>query len=605
MKIFKSDSAKNKIFVFEFLGVIEITLAFFLKIFRKNVGYISIKKSKVLTRLASKISIIKLDFERISYIENAGLLLKSSSKTTQKITKAPEIISFINLTSKHFFKEVSLSEQLMVSLLSISELVRMRYDSIKKCAAINGYSEVYLVTRDKQFNLIKILYDEYIFILSWIDQIQKFKYKFRGIIDRLRSQKVPKEEIQRSTILRDARHDIIFIPHQGYTYGNLFSFEYLFETDPNSPLHKNNIGLLSYSEINPQGYGNYLQISTKINIRFLYKYFNAKRVFCAHLRGSRYKFLKQFVFTTCISALRSKEVFRSSFPYAKIAILAYQLNAPDHLLIALKLAGIESWTELGRPMFAVSNWSKINSHTVLSPSDKFSEFLERSEACVSEKIIPVGMWKTDLLVPKKSRNNYSHNKYLCVALPYHTTNGIDSFLNLFLSKKAFEHFVLDIIECAILYPEIDFIVRGKNSDWLNNDDYLILQNKLEVHKNITVSNNYETLNESYNLCSAADFIIGKYTSLIDESLAVSIPCIIHDYTHNADNILRAQIKYLPRRLWAESFKELCLQIDFCLDRSGDTFNEWWEQYRLSLYGRMNNGMVIDRTRQRIKQRLEK
>ena len=111
----------------------------------------------MLTRLASKISIIKLDFEMISYIENAGLLLESSSQTTQKITKRPEIISFINLTSKHFFKEVNVSEQLMSSLLSISELVRMRYDSIKKCAEINGYSEVYLVTRDKQFNLIKIL----------------------------------------------------------------------------------------------------------------------------------------------------------------------------------------------------------------------------------------------------------------------------------------------------------------------------------------------------------------------------------------------------------------------------------------------------------------
>ena len=603
MKITRTSGLKKKIFVIENIGLAEITIAFFLKLFNKNVGYVSIQNSRFVLKVASKLSITQLTFEDIFYLEGVGSILEPSNLMVQKISKDPEILSFINIVSNYFFKDIKDTNILMTNLLSMSEFSRMHFESLKKCALFYGYNEVHLITTDSQLNLIRNLYDDKIFIYGWFNRLKSLRVRINIILRGVKPQKKLEVKAHKNTILTKYDHKIIFVPHQGFNYGNLFTFDYFLESDPSSPLCKSNIGLLSYSDINSDGFGDHLYIENKIDIGYIYKYFKTKVKFSFYLRGKQFKFLKNYIFTTCIQALRSKELIQNTYPHSKIAFFAYQFNAPDHLLIALRLAGIESWAELGRPMFAVSNWSKINSHTVLSPSDKFLEFLEESEACAAEKVISVGMWKTDMLLSKKSKKLYSNNKYLCVVLPYHTTSEADSLLNLYLSKNSFEHFILDIIECAILYPDVDFMVRGKNSDWLNNNDYSALQNRLNFQENITVSDNYETLNESYNLCSAADFIIGKYTSLIDESLAVNIPSIIHDYTHNTNNISRTYINYLPRRLWAESFNELCLQINFCLDRSGDTFNEWWEPYRLSLYGKLNNGLVVERTRQQIKQRL--
>ena len=90
------------------------------------------------------------------------------------------------------------------------------------------------------------------------------------------------------------------------------------------------------------------------------------------------------------------------------------------------------------------------------------------------------------------------------------------------------------------------------ADWVVDERFSGIAARINALPNIKVNCNYGSLNESYRLCAAADLVIAKHTSLVDEVLAPGIPCVLHDYTSNSHELARAAVAYLPRRLWAEN-----------------------------------------------------
>ena len=144
-----------------------------------------------------------------------------------------------------------------------------------------------------------------------------------------------------------------------------------------------------------------------------------------------------------------------------------------------------------------------------------------------------------------------------VALPYHVERGVgwsgDPIATDFSSVL---HFIEDIADLASERPDLRIVIRGKNDDWISDHRFAAARSRTESLPNLSVSREYGRLNETYRLCANAHLIIAKHTSLVDEALALGIPCVLHDYTSNSRGYARLAVEYLPRRLWAEDPGEL-------------------------------------------------
>jgi len=104
--------------------------------------------------------------------------------------------------------------------------------------------------------------------------------------------------------------------------------------------------------------------------------------------------------------------------------------------------------------------------------------------------------------------------------------------------------------------------------------------------------------------ASADLVIAKYTSLVDECLAVGIPSIIHDYTPIAAGTSRPVVPYLPARLFVQHDQELEASVQWAMHSDGEDFRTWWEPHRRRVFGDLNDGHVRQRARQAMQSMLD-
>ena len=173
------------------------------------------------------------------------------------------------------------------------------------------------------------------------------------------------------------------------------------------------------------------------------------------------------------------------------------------------------------------------------------------------------MWRTDLLQTELQvpRGGTPPERPTVLVLPYHAEPPLHRPSDpMCTSVETFISFLGDIIGLAERHNDVHFIVRAKNADWLLDSRTATEREALTQLGNVSLDDNYSTLNRTYQLAARSSLIIAKPTSLIDEALACGIPCVIHDYTHNASNYASSLLTYLPRRLWALDRAELLAKV---------------------------------------------
>src|SRR5207247_1114874 len=97
---------------------------------------------------------------------------------------------------------------------------------------------------------------------------------------------------------------------------------------------------------------------------------------------------------------------------------------------------------------------------------------------------------------------------------------------------AHEHFLRDMLRMAADIPSAFIVCRFKYADWTLLPRFATIVAEIESRENLTISTEYDKPFFSYGLCAHSDLVIAKPTSLADECLAVGIPVLFHDYTHN-------------------------------------------------------------------------
>ena len=427
----------------------------------------------------------------------------------------------------------------------------------------------------------------------------------KGPTGALQGQKASTHEAPTSTKPTNER-SVLLVLNMGSSFGGLYSYDYLFSYEAGSPLHRENVVIVARSGGAENGEGLVLghpgsgSRLTQLRIR-------AGIMAGAMSRGGLGVPLGVLghLAGVCSRADGQRLEIARCYPALKLAILAYEVQVPSELVLALESLGIPTAALNERPQSVIWGLQPFSVATLLTASSFFSEAAVTSRSVSIVSAVAMGMWRTDLLheyraLPLHEDCERAHKagQRFVVALPYNSAPQGGSRGNpLAVGVKPITHFLEDLADLAEARRDLFIVIRGKNSDWVADERFSGIAARIDALPNIKVNCNYGSLNESYRLCAAADLVIAKHTSLVDEVLALGIPCVLHDYTPNSKDLSRLVVPYLPREIWAEDVHELRRRIDFALANEGRDFDRWWEPHRFALYGDLADGQVRRRARE--------
>lgn len=393
---------------------------------------------------------------------------------------------------------------------------------------------------------------------------------------------------------------VLYILNHGSVYGNLYAYDHLLSRDTNSPLHPRNVEFMART-----GGGD-----------------NAEGIALGYPSpGSRRAQLvvALTVMARSLWAVRSVRVWREAWqlgrmtarargqsvdlaakaPSVRLAVFAYDLQVPIELTLALADRGVTTVALNERPQSLAISTQPFAVGTLLTASEHFSMLAHSNRSVSVSKSYPVGMWRTDFIHQYRSEPPHQFvrlareaGQKLVVVLPYHLDFANPNPLG--TSRRSVAHFIEGMLDLAEQYPALSLVLRSKNDAWLSDPKMQATVERLRAQPNCTVSREYKELNESYRLVAGADLVIAKYTSLVDECLAVGIPCLIHDYVPNARGITRPLVPYLPPELFVEHDDEWSERLSWALAEGGGTFRAWWEPHRKTVFGDWCDGMVRSR-----------
>jgi hypothetical protein len=267
---------------------------------------------------------------------------------------------------------------------------------------------------------------------------------------------------------------------------------------------------------------------------------------------------------------------------------------PSEMVLALESLGIPTAALNERPQSLIWGLQPFSVSTLLTANFYVSEAALTSSSVSINSAVATGMWRTDFLHEYRAappnevreRARPAGQKFV-VALRHHCAPpGEWSGHPLAVGVQPITKFLEVLADLAAVRPGVFIVIRGKNDNRATEERLAGIAARIDALPKIAVSRNYGAYNESYRLCAGADLVIAKHTSLVDEVLAVGIPCVLHGYTRKSRDLARPSIAYLPRSLWAENSGEFSDAVDFALEDDGAVFWEWWRLHRLRVYMRL-------------------
>lgn len=373
----------------------------------------------------------------------------------------------------------------------------------------------------------------------------------------------------------DSAAECLFVLNQGMQFGNLYAYDQWFDEDPASPLHPERVAYLS-----PSGGQNCAGRVAKALPRrrpSLRSYLEQVRLWRKTRTDTRATTPAVAHWTSIGHLLAAREaaaVFRTNYPRARLAIYAYEIQVSPVISMAFQLAEIPTLATLERALVSEVAIAPFAVDILVTPGEPVDAALARNRALAIGTMVPLGYWRVDSLkraltedIPGAIATALTRGLHPVVVLPYHLSHDSRQAADaIATSRKSVEAFLHDVIALASLHPDCYFIIRGKNADWVQDEDMATTAKQIAGLSNIEVDTEYAILDQSYRLCSFADLILAKHTSLVDECLAAGIPCILHDYTPNSSNYAKPVLRYLRSSEWAQSRKELEALVARAIER---------------------------------------
>ena len=535
----------------------------FLKFFNTNIYFLRInsKNEKKLFYKLKSLNVKPLpiaDEKNIPYdifdnidIDSKNLLLKkANSINSKKITKL-------------FLKNISFNSEKILTLLIkqaicydftvINGLIDIWLKKKKKLIFITyNFKDLFLINKNKRLTVVYLPTDFFNYILKLLIQlIFIFKLLLFKFISIFRQHKKAKNSHNRE-------HTVSYIIHGDTYYG-----ESIKKALYNKTLYYSN-KYKDFEKKNILHFGYQLQKLQSRSIK--YKYLSDKHLTLRDIRSIFFFTLKSVLYIRKFSDLFLISELTINLKYffncrniikqhtkLKIALIDYDLLCPKIIILAFMSLNIKTVCTQERFVTSFYNSMDVMADDYFTASEKINKIIKKKKILFIKNLIPVGLYRADKLSKKIKKKN---SKNIIIALGFHTPLTLhDSQTNYLLSWKASKLFLEEMYRLSQDMNNCKIIIRLKEMEGYKNAYFKKIIEKISRKKNIEINTNYEA-EYSYKLCSKADLVIAKHTSLADECISRNIPVILHEYTHNMDGLIKGAFDYDNSAILCKNYSEI-------------------------------------------------
>lgn len=343
--------------------------------------------------------------------------------------------------------------------------------------------------------------------------------------------------------------EVIFFPHHGIFYGELFKKDHFYNEDINSPFHKSKILHISLGEKWEQHMSKSYTYYRENNIPFVdagdlpYKRKRIKRDFLnllkkIHIRlfNDIYKFGIGYLLVSILVFyfVRKYYLIFCKFKKLKMALVGFDMVFPLDLSFALSLLGVrvcasqERFIQAFYPhAFYIFDYYFVSGKFVIERGFKSSQI---------KNYIPVGFVRADRLfeyennkVPDEKYDIIKLKKKLILALDYFVpANAIENIeIDPSCRIENIRKFYNDLIKLALEIPSIYVVIKGKNRISYESVFIKDLVEKIKSIDNMCIELNLGKYNPYY-IAEKADLTIACHTSLADELLVANRKVIFYE-----------------------------------------------------------------------------
>ena len=406
--------------------------------------------------------------------------------------------------------------------------------------------------------------------------------------------------------------EILFFPHQGVFYGDLFIKDYFYSKEKGSAFNMKSILHVEFYNLflNDKKVKFYCEnnITTVLFPKPAITEYFKKLIYVINFIGlvnslillKRNALLFFILLFNSVVFLTKREVVKSSYPNAKIALVGFEILFPPVVSLIFESLSIKT-VAIQERFFAAAifeNWPFIID-TYFASSDFSCQKIRQSERKFVNQCISCGQIRTDLIEGFKRHDSDVSN--LIIVFDLHSEE--DSYKNMlkpannWLSNKAFYE---DICRLAKRFEDFNIVIRGKNLDWTKIPFFKDTLEKIDSIPNLSISRDYESLHVQYKIASNAKLIIAKHTSIGDELIASGVPVIFHDFSPNYSKGVSEEYDYNKSDIFVFSYDELELKTKSVVN--GD--NLLTESKLIGLQKIINNGPADGKVKARIMRNLD-
>lgn len=581
----------KNIIIVEKLNLFLLVLSIFLKIFNKNIYYRNI--SKILRRsfvddLLTKFGIKNIGFNDINikyihegYAIKKNLELKFIEKKVEKNFLFLSFLKKYNINVDKF--KICLRKQLggfgfageSISLIeknfslknnkihyitdtSLSYLLLLNFNKNLKVYSFVVLFKLILLSFKKFFNIFKK--NIFRIIRKFIKQNKKIKYNLDNLsLDNF---------------------EIAFFPHKSLKYGKAYNKTYIYSKNKEDKLYKSKV-LTILKEPVDKFSKRYFKLYNIPNIATddLIKKLKLSELSYLFKDSNLINFIKNFsisnflvsffIFKNILEIEKNITLFEK-LNKLKIIYCDYDVLFPSTILIACEIKKIKTISHQERySLNTTPVFPPLFYNYYLCAGISFQKEFE-NHGYIVDKYFNIGTLRTSRHINKKKLEiksefqrlrNIKSKKVLCVGTyilnKYETREeGEDG-----TSIKNNNEFFNQIIILAKKFPDLYFIIRLKD----DSTTYLLQKNildEIEQINNIELSKNSSKIN-IYEIVRLSSFVIGRATSLVEESLNDEIPAIIYDEV----NVMRCYSNYHLNKtiITAKNNEELCKYLKVYLN----------------------------------------
>ena len=402
---------------------------------------------------------------------------------------------------------------------------------------------------------------------------------------------------------------IVFVTHQGLSYGELFQKTLFYSEHSDSERHPEKLLHFDYSD--------FPSPSEKIKWVCLNRQPQSLLSnFCAGMNAMSRGIIRVRGFKQTVGLLILTRAYVSFMSYAKklepypglrVALIDYDILCPKALLLAFESKGIK--TVAAQERFFLPFYSTMGSilNTYLCGSEYIEEVMRKSSSYCVDQHHAVGQYRSDdlhearkLEVPQILQKPLAQGRKIITALGFNThLDWYNSQTDPLLSWTAHRHFLMETIQLSLDIPEAFIILRYKFVNWISLPVFAEVVEKIQSSENMTISVDYEKSLFSYALCAYSHLVIAKHTSLGDECLAVGIPVLFHEYTYNTERLVADAFDYRPTRVMCFNYQELLERSRIILGGDLHAMTPDYDYLKNVVFGGLGDGKVKERIRAHI------